>query len=101
MNPFIYITTHRVELGARAELEALLVEYHRLLIEEEPDLLGHYAYFDEPRAELTLVQIHRDPESAERHMQLAGELIQKGVALTTPVRVEVYGELPGPMTRTG
>jgi hypothetical protein len=95
VNPFIYITTHRVEDEVRAELETLLVEYHRLLLEEEPDLLEHYAYFDDSRGELTLIQIHRDAASAERHMQVAGELIQKGVALTTPVRVEVYGD-PGP-----
>jgi hypothetical protein len=33
----------------------------------EPDLLGHRSYFDE----MSLVQVHRDAASAERHVQVA------------------------------
>ena len=94
--PFVYITTHRVAPERRAELEQLLREYHRLLIDREPDLLAHHAYFDETGTELSLVQIQRDAAAAEQHMRVAGPAIARGVALTAPVRVQVYGD-PGPV----
>lgn len=77
-SPFIYITTHGVDPEDRDQLDALLVDYHRLLQEREPDLLAHHAYFDDSGTELSLVQVHRNPESAEQHMRVARELIQKG-----------------------
>jgi hypothetical protein len=93
--PFICITSHRVDPERRPELEQLSREYTEFLYANEPDLLAHYSYFDESRSELSLVQVHRDAASAERHMQLAGQLIRRGVALTPTVRFQVYGE-PGP-----
>lgn len=92
----IYITTHRVAVEDRAELDTLLDDYHATLRDQEPDLLAHHAYYDESGTELTLVQVQRDTDAAERHMKVAGPLIARGVALTAPVRVQVYG-VPGPI----
>jgi len=93
--PLICITTHRVAPESRDQLEALLEEYTELLAEQEPDLIAHYAYFDESGAELSLVQVQRNTAAAEHHMEVAGALIGEGVALSAPVRLQVYGE-PGP-----
>jgi hypothetical protein len=96
--PFIYITTHRIDPEHRAELDALTTEYTDYLRANEEDLLAHYSYRDETGCELSLVQIHRDAESAERHLKLAGPLIHRGVTLAPTLRIQVYGE-PGPAVR--
>lgn len=96
--PFVFITTHRVAPGNRAELDRRLAEYHRHLRANEPDLLAHYAYYDETGTELSLVQVQRDSDAAEHHMRVARELIGKGVELAAPIRLQVYGS-PGPIVR--
>jgi quinol monooxygenase YgiN len=96
--PFIYITSHRVDDAGRAELPALLNDYHDVMAAEEPGLLAHHAYLNSDRTELTLVQMHRDAASAEEHMRATGHLIAAGTALAPTIRVQVYGR-PGPMVR--
>jgi hypothetical protein len=45
-----------------------------------------------------MVQVHPDAESADQHMQTAGALIGRGIALTETLTAEFYGE-PGPVVR--
>jgi hypothetical protein len=94
--PFIFITTHRVDSALRHELESLTREYTDFIHANEADMLAHYSYFDETRGEISLVQVHLDAASAERHMQLAASFIGKGLTLTKTIRVHVFGE-PGPI----
>ena len=94
--PFILITTHRINTGQVDEFKRLSREYEEFVRANEPDLLAYYAYLDEEMSEASLVQIHRDARSADHHMQIAGEKIVPGVAVTTTVRAEIYGN-PGPV----
>ena len=94
--PFILITTHRINTGQVDEFKRLSRDYEEFVRANEPDLLAYYAYLDEETSEASLVQIHRDARSADRHMQIAAEKIAQGVAVTTTVRAEVHGS-PGPV----
>jgi quinol monooxygenase YgiN len=94
--PFVFITTHKIKPGRFDEFAALSEEYEKFVRANEPDLLGYGAYLDEDRGEVSLVQIHRDANSADHHMTIAAEKIAQGLALTETVRVEVYGD-PGPV----
>jgi hypothetical protein len=94
--PFVFITTHRIKPGQFERFIALSRDFEEFLRVNEPDLLGYYAYLDADRSEVSLVQIHRDANSAEHHMNIAAEKIGQGIALTETVRVEVYGN-PGPV----
>jgi quinol monooxygenase YgiN len=93
--PFVYITTHRVAPGRRAELEDLVAEYTEFLRTHEEGLMSHHSYLGAEGTELTLVQIHRDAESADHHLRLAAPLIHRGLEMARTVRIQVYGE-PGP-----
>jgi quinol monooxygenase YgiN len=90
--PFIFITTHKINPGKLDEFKALSREYEEFVRANEPDLLAYYAYLDEDSSEAALVQVHRDAASAEHHMQVAAEKIGQGLAITTTVRAEVYGQ---------
>jgi hypothetical protein len=95
--PFIFVTTHRISEGRLEEFTALAEQYLQFVEAHEPDMVAHYAYLDEDGTEVSLVQVHPDAASAERHMQVAGELIGRGIALTdATTRIEVYGR-PGPI----
>jgi quinol monooxygenase YgiN len=90
--PFIFITTHKINPGQLGEFRKLSRQYEEFVHANEPDLLGYYAYLDEVSSEAALVQIHRDAASAEHHMQIAAGKIGQGLAITTTLRAEVYGQ---------
>ncbi|HZR12205.1 MAG TPA: hypothetical protein VFC33_03045 [Acidimicrobiia bacterium] len=96
--PFVFITTHRVDPAQLDEFTALTREYVEYVTANEPDVWAHLACLDEAGSEVALVQVHGDAASAEHHMQIAGEMIGRGLALATTVTVEVFGE-PGPIVR--
>lgn len=94
--PFIFITTHKINPGQLDEFKRLSREFEEFVRANEPDLLAYYAYLDEDTSEASLVQIHRDASSADFHMEIAAGKIAQGLAVTTTVRAEVYGN-PGPV----
>jgi quinol monooxygenase YgiN len=94
--PFIFITTHKINPGQLGEFRRLSREFEEFVRANEPDLLAYYAYLDEDTSEASLVQIHRNASSADHHMEIAAEKIAQGLAVTTTVRAEVYGN-PGPV----
>jgi hypothetical protein len=91
---FIFITTHKINPGQFGEFMRLSHEYEEFVQANEPDLLGYYAYLAKDQSEASLVQIHRNADSADFHMQVAAEKIRQGLAVTETVRAEVYGN-PG------
>jgi quinol monooxygenase YgiN len=94
--PFMLITTHRIKPGQLDAFHALAHTYEEFVHANEPDLLAYYTYIDADHSEASLVQIHRNEQSAEHHMTIAAELIGQGLTLADTVRVEIYGT-PGPI----
>ena len=95
--PFIFVTTHLVKEEQLDEFEALTEDYMKDVEVNEPRVLAQHAYLNADRTEVSFVHIHPDADSADRHMQVAGEQIGQGLALTEAnLRVEVYGT-PGPV----
>lgn len=97
--PFIFVTTHMINEEQLDDFEALTDDYMHNVETNEPQVLAQHAYLSADRTEVSFVHIHADAESADRHMQVAGEQIGQGLALTeSNLRVEVYGA-PGPVLR--
>ncbi|MEQ4205244.1 antibiotic biosynthesis monooxygenase [Actinopolymorpha sp. B17G11] len=94
--PFIFVTTHEVDPRRQDEFRALTAEYTEFVRANEPTMLAHHTYLDPERSEVSLVQIHKDAASADRHLQLVEPMLARAGELSRPVRVEVYGE-PGPV----
>ena len=93
--PFILITTHRIAPGRDLDLVAATLDYDAFIEANEPQVHAHAAYVDDVRNEISLVQVHPDAASADRHLQAAAEHIGRGIELTETVAITVYGE-PGP-----
>jgi hypothetical protein len=96
--PFVLVTTHRIAPGRHDDLVAATVAYDAFIEANEPRVHAHLAYVDEAGEEVSLVQVHPDAASADRHLQAAAEHIGRGIELTETVAVTVYGE-PGPALR--
>src|SRR5690606_24246990 len=64
----------------------------------EPDLLDYQVYMDDEQSEVTFILVFRGADAADHHMQVAGgELIGRGLEITSTSRLEVYGGTPGPV----
>lgn len=95
-SPLILITTHAVHPDGLDHFQALTRDYAAFVEANEPQMMAHYAYLDADRAEASLVHVHPDAAAADAHMQAAGPQIGNGLAHSTTLRVEVYGD-PGPV----
>jgi hypothetical protein len=96
--PFVFIITLRIKPSQRDEFKALTREYMKFIEENEPRAWAHFGYLDATESEASLVAVHPDSASADQHLQVAGEKIGQGLALTDTVGIQVYGE-PGPIVR--
>lgn len=95
-SPLILITTHAVDPAGMDSFQELSRDYAAFVEANEPQTMAHYAYVDAGRAEISLVHVHADAAAADAHMQAAGRRIGNGLAHSTTLRVEVYGD-PGPV----
>jgi hypothetical protein len=75
MEPFIYLSVLKVKEGAMQDFLTAFEEMVRIAGAEEPRLIGISAYVDEGANEVTLIQIHPDPDSMVFHMQVMDEHI--------------------------
>jgi hypothetical protein len=96
--PFVFITSHRIKPGAADRFRELQAEYFALVEAGEPRLLAHAAYASADGAEVSLVQVHADADSAEHHLALVAPTLLQAADLVENVAIEVYGE-PGPGVR--
>jgi hypothetical protein len=96
--PFIFITTHTVKDGRLEDLERLTPEFLEFVQTNEPRLLSIGAYLNDDRDRLTLVQVHRDADSMDFHLRIAGEKIHEALDVVENDTVDVYGT-PGEITK--
>jgi hypothetical protein len=97
--PFVFVTTHRIKPGGLERFTAMHDEYVDFVERHEPRMLGHFTYLSDDGTEVSLVQIHADPESAEHHLQLVAPRLASIGDVVENTAIEVYGE-PGPAVRT-
>lgn len=96
--PFIFVTTHTLNEGVLGEYMSQDAEFRSFLEKNEPDLLDYQVYMDDEQSEVTFIFVFRGADAADHHMQVAGgELIGRGLEITSTSRLEVYGGTPGPV----
>lgn len=73
--PFIFIGTHKVRDGRLEAFKKECLRVSELAEVHEPRLIGIDFYVHEDTAEVSVVQVHPDPDSMLLHMQLLQERI--------------------------
>jgi hypothetical protein len=94
--PIIFVATNRLKDGA-LELERTRVpELVDFVEREEPQVLAFNEYLNEAEDEVTVVQIHPDSESLEKHLGVIADHARRAYeeTLDRTVRIQVFGELP-------
>lgn len=91
--PFIYTGTYEVRDGRFEDARKALAEHAEFIEANEPRLVAFHVFTDEDAGTISIIQVHRDPESMQFHMKLVAEHIQSALTdyLGEAVSTHVYG----------
>lgn len=90
-SPILVVDSSDIRVGKLEEVKAGVVDLVAFVEANEAEPLAYDIYFDEAGTQMTVVQIHPDSASLERHLTLAGPVFRRFADLLTLVRVDVYG----------
>jgi quinol monooxygenase YgiN len=90
-DPLIYVDRSEVRPGKVDELRTAIAELAAHVDANEPQLLSYAAFLDPDGEHLTVIHVHRDPRSLERHAVIAGPLFGRFAELLRLLRIDLYG----------
>jgi hypothetical protein len=96
---FIYMGTYKVRAGRFEDARKKLAEHTEFVEANEPRLVAFHVFTDEAAGTVSIVQVHRDPESMEFHLKLVAEHIKSALDdyLGESVSTHVYGGSGAPI----
>ena len=91
-SPILVVDSSDIREGKLEEVKAGVEDLVAFVEANEAEPLAYDIYFDEAGAQMTVVQIHPDSASLERHLTVAGPVFRRFADLLTLARVDVYGK---------
>ena len=88
----VYVDTSDVREGALDDLKAGMAELVELVEANEPRLLAYNVYLSSDGTRMTVVHVHSDAASLEKHLELVAPVLRRFVGLVTLSSIHVYGE---------
>ena len=90
--PIVYVDTSEVRAGRLPELKAAIRKLAEFVEANEPQLVSYGVYLTEDESHMTVVHVHTDSESLDRHMEVAGPRFERFADLVTLTSIHIYGE---------
>ena len=89
--PIVYIDHSHIREDRIDELKAGVQRLVEFIDALEPQLISYGFYIDEDAGRMTVVAVHPDSASLERHMDVGGAEFRKLAHLVTLTAIECYG----------
>jgi hypothetical protein len=89
--PIVYIDHSRIREDSIDELKAGVQRLVDLIDAREPQLIAYGFYIDEDAMRMTVVAVHPDSASLERHLDIGSAEFRKLAHLVTLTAIECYG----------
>jgi hypothetical protein len=89
--PIVYIDHSDIHQGSFDELKEGVRRLVEFIDGREPQLIIYGFYLDKAAAKMTVVAVHPDSASLERHMAVGGAEFRKLAHLVTLTAIECYG----------
>jgi hypothetical protein len=89
--PLIYVDVSEVRAGLLADLKQAIADFAQSIEENEPQLLSYNAYFSVDGTQMSVVHVHADPASLDRHLEIAGPHFARFAELVTLRSIHIYG----------
>ena len=91
----MYLDHSVIRPGSLDELKAGVQRVVTFIEAREPQLVAYGFYVDEAAGTMTVVAVHPDSASLERHLEVGGPEFRKLAHLLTLTRIECYGQPSG------
>ena len=90
--PLVYVDISDVRAGALEELKGGIGELAGFIEANVPSVLAYSIYLSDDGTEMTVVHVHADAASLERHLEIGGPVFRKFADLLTLRAIHLYGE---------
>lgn len=90
--PLVYVDTSEVRAGALEELRPAIDELAEFVEVNVPEVLAYDVYLSDDGSEMTVVHVHADSSSLEKHLEIGGPAFRRLADLVTLKSIHVYGE---------
>jgi hypothetical protein len=93
--PLVYVDTSDVREGALESIGSAIEELVDFIETHEPELLAYGVYLSDDRRLMTVVHVHTDTASLEKHLEVGGPAFKPLMDLIDLRAIDVYGEPSG------
>ena len=90
-DPIVFVDTSEIREGKPEELRRAVAELAEFVEANEPDPLSYQVFFTHDGRRMTVLQVHQDSASMERHMEVAGPVFAKFADLLVLRTIDIYG----------
>ena len=87
----VFVDTSEVHEGKLEELRRAVAELAAFVEEQETDPIWYQIFFSDDGRLMTVLQVHPDSASMERHMEIAGPVFARFADLVVLRTIDVYG----------
>lgn len=89
--PIVYLDRSKVAAGRLAELKAAIARLAAFIEDSEPQLMAYNVYFDDDGATMTVVHVHPDAASLDRHLKVVAAKLPAFAGLLEMEGIEIFG----------
>jgi hypothetical protein len=90
-DPIVFVDSSEIREGKLDDLKRGIAELAEFVEANETDPISYQIFFSDDGHLMTVVQVHPDAASMERHMELAGPVFARFADLVVLRTVDVYG----------
>jgi hypothetical protein len=90
-DPIVFVDTSVIHEGKLEELRRAVAELAALVEGNEADAISYQIFFSDDGRLMTVLQVHPDSASMERHMEVAGPVFARFADLIVLRTIDVYG----------
>jgi quinol monooxygenase YgiN len=90
-DPIVFVDTSEIREGKLEELRRAVAELAEFVEANEAETLSYQVFFSDGDRRMTVLQVHPDSASMERHMEVAGPVFAKFADLLVLRTIDIYG----------
>ncbi|MGH2680257.1 MAG: hypothetical protein ACRDG8_07210 [Actinomycetota bacterium] len=90
-DPIVFVDSSEILEGKLEELRRAVVELAEFVERNEADPISYQVFFSDDDRLMTVLQVHPDSASMERHMEIAGPVFARFTDLVVLRTIDIYG----------
>ena len=90
--PLVYVDVSEVRVGSLDRLRGAIEELAEFIEANVPEVLAYNVFLSQDGTEMTVVHVHAEPASLDRHLITGGPAFRPLADLLTLKSITVYGE---------